>query len=168
MATTTVVLPSIGRPARAERVGGRGRAAEIHFVKAIDNSQVRREVDPRARREAFALLGLSLLIFSLLFVYAWQHFQCVRYGYDLEQLRQQQASLEEWNRHLRLEKAALENPERIGTLAREQLGLVPLDPRQVIPLARSADASAPSASAPELAGNLPAAVPLAEGAAREP
>jgi cell division protein FtsL len=108
---------------------------EFYYVKHIDNSRLRREVDPVKRRECFSLLGLCLVVFFSGLVFAWQHFQCVQYGYRIEQLKEQKATAEGWNHQLRLERASLADPERIDRLARKELGLQPPSPQQVIPVA---------------------------------
>ncbi|HXJ95997.1 MAG TPA: cell division protein FtsL [Terriglobia bacterium] len=132
MATAARSLPAHRhRPPRAP-IAGRAPLREVYFVKHIDNSRIVREVDGAKRRECYALVGLLALGFALSFIYAWQHFQCVRYGYQIEQLRQQQHALAEWNRGLRLEEASLEDPKLIDTEARTQLGLREPDPRQVL------------------------------------
>lgn len=133
MATITATLPRRrGRP-RNRPAAGRG-FPDLYVVKRIDNSRLRREVDPAKRRECFTLLGLGVMAFLFLLLFAWQHFQCVQYGYQIEQLKSQRASLEQWNHELRLEHAALSDPERIDTLARQELGLVVPAPQQVIRL----------------------------------
>jgi cell division protein FtsL len=101
-------------------------------MKQIDNSRLRREVDPERRRECFSLLGLGILVFLSGLLFAGQHFQCVRNGYQIEQLKTERAAMEEWNHQLRLEQASLADPQRIDTLARRELGLVSPHPRQVI------------------------------------
>jgi hypothetical protein len=73
-----------------------------------------------------------VVAFALLFAYAWQHFQCVRYGYLIEQLRQQKHALAEGNRGLRLQEASLEDPQVIDVEARTELGLREPDPTQVL------------------------------------
>jgi hypothetical protein len=83
---------------------------------------------------------------------AWQHFQCVWGGYQLEQSKAERADLEEQNHQLRLERAALADPERIDTLARTQLGMVSPGPQQVIRLGESALAEV-ALEGPELARN---------------
>jgi cell division protein FtsL len=105
---------------------------ELYFVKRIDNSSLRREVDPVRRRECYSLLGLGVVAFLFCLVFAWQHFQCVQYGYQIEQLKAQQQTLEQWNHQLRLEQASLTDPQRIDRLARQELGLVAPSPQQVI------------------------------------
>jgi cell division protein FtsL len=112
-----------------------------------------REVDLERRRECFSLLGLGVLVFLFVLLFAWQHFQCVRYGYQIETFKAERAMLEEQNHQLRLEQAALADPERIDTLARTRLGMVLPKPQQVIQASRPV----PAASAfgnPELARNL--------------
>jgi cell division protein FtsL len=132
---------------------GRASLPEFYFVKHIDNSRLVREVDAERRRECFSLLGLGTLVFLFVLFFAWQHFQCVRNGYQIEQLKSACATLEEQNHQLRLEQAALADPERIDTLARTRLGMVSPGPEQVI----RADVPAPAAGAvsgPELARNF--------------
>ncbi len=158
MATAAITLPRPRRAPRNQPVTGRAPLPEIYFVKTIDNSRLRREVDPSKRRQCFCLLGLGVLGFIFVFLFAHQHFQRLRYGYQIEQLKADRASLEEWNRQLRLEQARLADPQRIDTLARRQLGLVPAGARQVVDLG---DLSAPAASprSSEVASNFPARTP---------
>lgn len=136
---------------RSQPVSGRTSLPVFYTVKCIDNSRLRREVNPEQRRECFALLGLGVLIFGFVFLFAWQHFQCVRYGYQIEQLKLQQATLEEWNHKLRIEQASLADPQRIDILAR-QSGLASPSPQQVIRVGPSG--SAPISN-PEMARIIP-------------
>ena len=152
MATIASTLP---RP-RARRpqnppAAGRASSPVNTYVKRIDNSRLRREVDREKRRECYGLLGLGILVFLFGLCYAWQHFQGVRYGYQIEQLKCKRADLEESNRGLRLRQASLEDPQRIDTLARQGLGLEPPKPQQVIPLG---GAIAAPAGRPEFADNF--------------
>jgi cell division protein FtsL len=125
-------------------VAGRAVYPEIYFVKQIDNSRLRREVDREKRRECFSLLGLGLLVLVFSMLFAWQHFQCLRYGYQIEELKKQRTTLQECNHRLQLEEAALANPQRIETLARTELGLTSPEPRQVIPVGGLEPSSAES------------------------
>ena len=140
MATTTVPFPLTRRrskrsvrrpqPAPARRAG----FLEVCFVKRIDNSRLRRQVNPERRRQCFTLLSLGGIVFGAFLMLAWQHFQCVRFGYGIQQLKNQQSSLVELNRELRLEQASLADPQRIDQLARKRLGLATPAPEQIIPL----------------------------------
>jgi cell division protein FtsL len=89
-------------------------------------------VDPVKRRECYGMLGLGILAFLFLSLFAWQHFQCVQFGYRIEQLKAQKSTLEQWNHQLRLEHASLADPQRIDQLARGKLGLASPGPQQVI------------------------------------
>jgi len=151
MATAAVTIPRPKRRPRTQPATGRACVTDIYFVKRIDNSRLRREVDREKRRECFCLLGLGVLVFLFGLLIAWQHFQCVRDGYQAEELRIQRSALEEWNRQLRLEQAALQDPQRVDRLAREGLGLVPPDPQQVI---RMDGAEGGAGGSPEFARNF--------------
>ncbi len=156
MATATVALP---RPKRArkltvERVGGRASMPDVYYLKPIDNSRLRREVDRETRRECFCLLGLGILVFLFALLFAWQSFQFVRDGYQIEEVRKQRAALEEWNRQLRLQHASLADPQRIDAKARNELGLGLPHPQQVIRVGGGASTTV-EAGAEEFARNLP-------------
>jgi cell division protein FtsL len=151
MATAAVALPKTRRRPRNVPAAGRANFPEFYFVKHIDNSRLVREVDVERRRECFSLLGLGVLVFLFVLLFAWQHFQCVRYGYQIEQIKTERATLEEQNHQLRLEQAALADPERIDTLARTRLGMVSPSPKQVIQVGEPEPAALES---PEMARNL--------------
>lgn len=153
MATVTTTFPRPQRAPRHRPVAGRESFPEIHFLKRIDNSRLRREVDPEKRRECFGLLGLFVPIFFIVMLFAWTHFQCVRYGYRIEQLKQEVATLEESNHGLKLKQAALADPQRIDALARQELGLSLPGPKQVTP---TTGERAVAPSRPEFARNFSA------------
>jgi cell division protein FtsL len=140
MATLAATLPRTRRSRKPRRNNPNQLSfPEFYFVKRIDNSRLKREVDPVRRRECVSLLCLSVVVFLFVLVFAWQHFQCVQFGYRIAQVKSQKASLEQWNHQLRLERASLADPERIDYLARKRLGLVPPDPNQVIRVAPAND-----------------------------
>jgi cell division protein FtsL len=135
MATAPAIIPEIQKgPRLAASRAGRSQARELLFEKRIDNSRLYREVDPEKHRECFALLGMAALGFMFVFFFAWEHFRCVRYGYEIEQLRSQQAALAVWNQKLHLEQALLADPQRIDRLARADLGLAPPQTQQIVRL----------------------------------
>jgi cell division protein FtsL len=148
MATAAVTLPKPRRRPANPLAGGRARFPEIYFVKHIDNSRLVREVDQEKRRECFSLLRLGILVFLSVLLFSWQHLQCVRAGYEIEDLKAQRAAQQEWNHQLRLEQAALADPQRIDRLARKDLGMVSPSPQQVI---QWGGADAPSPPQPESA-----------------
>jgi len=132
MATVAVSLPGSKRRPRNQPVAGRALYPEIYFVKHIDNSRLLREVDHEKRRECFSLLALGTLAFLFIMLFAWQHFECVRYGYMIQQLKQEQSEMVERNHTLKVQFASLSDPQRIDTLARSELGLAPPKPDQII------------------------------------
>jgi cell division protein FtsL len=115
---------------------------EVYFAKPIDNSRLVKVSDPRRTREMAAFSFTVVVLFSLVMVYAWQHFSAVEYGYRIEQLKAQRDSGVELNRALRLEEASLRSPERIDVLAR-QMGLASPQAGQVVRLENSPDSGVP-------------------------
>lgn len=154
MATAAQVLPAPRRRSRQTLASGRAPVREVYFVKRIDNSRLVREVDHTRHRKFCALAGLTGLAFLLCFAYAWQHFQCVRYCYQIEQLRQRQISLEKWNRELKAEEQRLDNTEFIEGKAQSELGLKPADPAQVVNADQMPDGQF-SPAEPQLAESRP-------------
>jgi hypothetical protein len=94
MATTAITLPNARRRPRNTPAAGRASLPEFYFRKHIDNSRLKREVDVERRRECFGLLGLGTLVFLFVFMLAYQHFQSVRLGYEVEQLKAESKVLE--------------------------------------------------------------------------
>jgi hypothetical protein len=154
MATAAQVLPATRQRSRQTLASGRAPVREVYFVKRIDNSRLVREVDHSRHRECYALAGLIGVAFLLCFAYAWQHFQCVRYGYQIEQVRQRQISLEKWNRELKAEEQGLDNREFINGRAQSELGLKPADPAQVVNADQMPDGQF-SPAEPQLAESRP-------------
>lgn len=62
----------------------------------------------------------------------WTHVAAVRLGYALTEAAEQNKTLNEQNKGLRVEVAALKAPDRLEHLARETYGLQPPTPAQVI------------------------------------
>lgn len=91
--------------------------------KSIDNSQVVREVDPRASRDLWTLLVLVAALVAGLVLYAWPNLQLRQAATAKEELSRERDRLLEQNRKLRLEKAALEDLRRVEAIATRELGL---------------------------------------------
>ncbi|MGH9488612.1 MAG: hypothetical protein ACRD04_13615 [Terriglobales bacterium] len=107
---------------------------EIYFRQQIDNSRVVRVADPRRRHEQRFCLLAVVALFLFGFGYSWMRFATVRLGYELQSARQQEARLEQWNRGLELQQAALDGPQRIYGLAHARFGLAAALPGQVLAL----------------------------------
>ena len=82
-----------------------------------------------------------MLLFS-----AWQHFELLRHGYQIERMQQERAAEEEINRHLRLEIETLKAPKRIEKIATEQLHLVAPSRGQAIVIERVTSPASPEKS----------------------
>jgi cell division protein FtsL len=171
MATAPVLVPELQRPLRPvvplRGTSGRSQPREVLFEKAIDNSRLYREVDPEKHRQCFTLLGMVGLAFIFVFFFAWEHFRCVRYGYEIEQLKSQRTALTVWNERLHLEQALLADPQRIDRLARADLGLTPPGSQQIVRLDGSRGQSRHS-NDPVFARNFESLAPAARGNPREP
>lgn len=107
---------------------------EIYFRQQIDNSRLVRAANPAARRERRLLVGAVALLLALGWGYCWQRYAAVQLGYQLAGARHQAAQLEQWNRGLELQQAALTNPGRIYALATARLGMRSAEPGQVLAL----------------------------------
>jgi cell division protein FtsL len=93
--------------------------------KAIDNSQVVREVDPRSSRDLWWLVAVVSTLVLGLVLYAWPHLQVRQVDGERVRMSREREQLVEANRKLRLEKASLENLKRVEQIAVRDLGLRP-------------------------------------------
>jgi cell division protein FtsL len=107
---------------------------EFFTVKQIDNSRLVRPKAPNRVRECLRLVALGGMLTLCALLYAWQHFETIQLGYQLESLRNDRAQAAELNQELKLEVAGLQAPGRIDTIARRQLGLTVPVPGQVAPM----------------------------------
>ncbi len=106
---------------------------EYVTVKKIDNSRRVRPTAPNAMREWTRVLAFGTVLAGGGLLYAWQHFQCLQLGYQLEELKAERAQASELNSQLKLEAAALKSPMRIDAIARRQLGLTAPVPGELTP-----------------------------------
>jgi len=112
--------------------------------KAIDNSHVVREVDPRSSRDLWLLLLLAAALVGGLVLYAWPSLEIRQTSLAREQMSKERERLLEENRKLRLEKAALENLHRVETIARRDLGLATPAPQKLVVVERPREVPAGS------------------------
>ena len=119
---------------------------EYAIRKDVRNNPIVREVDEARQRELWKSLGVAGLLVLLLLFSAWQHFELLRHGYQVEALQRERAVEEETARRLRLEIETLQSPARIEALAIEQLHLVAPSRDEAIVIERVVPADPPASS----------------------
>ena len=97
-----------------------------HFLKSkqVRNEHLVRKLDARPHRELFMVALTGLALTAAVIAFAFPHFEMIRLGYRMEELRQQREELIETKRHLELQRATELSPSRIESIAIEQLGMV--------------------------------------------
>ncbi len=116
---------------------------EFYFTRHLDNSRLVKASDPVRVREMRVFAAALTVLFSLIMVYAVQHFSALESSYSVESEKQVRDQLREENRQLRLSEAQLSQPGRIDGMAR-QLGLAAPQPGQVVHPSAHPDTGAPS------------------------
>jgi len=119
---------------------------EYAIKKDVRNNPIVREVDEERQRELWKTVGVASFLVIVLLFSAWQHFELLRHGYQLEELQRQQAAEQDITQHLRLEIDTLRAPKRIEALAMSQLHLVTPSRDEAIVLERVAPAEPPAKS----------------------
>lgn len=100
--------------------------------KRVGNEQLVREVDRKRHRELVMLAITGLALAAAVLAYAWQHFEMIRIGYRVEELRLEQERLLKVQRQLSLERATLTSPGRVESIATHQLGMTPPTVSQIV------------------------------------
>jgi hypothetical protein len=113
---------------------------EYAIKKDIRNNPVVREVDRQQKRDFLRTVAVTALIVGMLLFSAWQHFEIVRNGYAVEQLRQLYASEVSINRQLRLNLDVLRAPQLIERRAVNELHMVPPAPGSTMVVQRAVQA----------------------------
>jgi cell division protein FtsL len=119
---------------------------EYAIRKDVRNNPIVREVDEARQREMWKSVGIAGFLVVVLLFSAWQHFELLRHGYQIEQMQRDRATEEETGRRLRLEIETLKSPKRIEALATEQLHLVAPSRDEAIVIERVLPADPPAAS----------------------
>jgi cell division protein FtsL len=119
---------------------------EYAIKKDVRNNPIVREVDDARQRELWKSVGVAGILVLVLLVSAWQHFELLRHGYQVEELQRQRAAEEDIARRLRLEIDTLKSPQRIESLATQQLHLVTPNRDEAIVIERVVPAEPPASS----------------------
>lgn len=121
-------------------------AFEYAIKKDVRNNPIVREVDEARQRELWKSGGIAALLVLLVLFSAWQHFELLRHGYQVEEMQREKAEQEEVGRQYRLEIDTLRSPRRIEALAMERLHLVAPTSAEAIVIERAVAAEAPAPS----------------------
>jgi cell division protein FtsL len=106
-------------------------------------SNLRQKRSRLFRKAGVAALVCSIACMMLLIV--WQSVQVRKVGYEIEALKKEKAEYARVNKNLQIETATLTSPDRIESLARDEIGMtVPVD-KQIVLVKRVARGSGPAA-----------------------
>jgi cell division protein FtsL len=119
---------------------------EYAIKKDVRNNPIVREIDQARQRQLWRTAGISAVLVLVLLFSAWQTFELIRHGYDIQRLERERASEEEINRHLRLEIETLRSPKRIEDMAIKELKLVAPDRDKAIVIERVTPTEPPDKS----------------------
>ena len=124
----------------------KGEAFEYAIKKDVRNNPIVREVDRERHREMWRSTLIGVFLVLVLLFSAWQHFELLRHGYQLEQMQRERANEEAVNRHLRLEIETLRSPARIERMATGRLRMVAPSAEDAIVIERVIPTPAPPRS----------------------
>jgi cell division protein FtsL len=119
---------------------------EYAIKKDVRNNPIVREIDETRHREMWKWVGVAGFLVLVLLFSAWQHFEILRHGYQIEQVERERAVEEETKRRLLLEIETLRSPKRIEALATERLHLVAPSRDEAIVIERVQPADPPAKS----------------------
>jgi cell division protein FtsL len=119
---------------------------EYDIQRDFRNNSVVRKIDKTRQRELWRSVAIGFCLVSVVLFSAWQHFELLRHGYEIEEMKEVHAHELELNRHLRLEVETLRSPRRIEQIATEQLNLVAPTPAEAQVVERITPAAPPDGS----------------------
>jgi cell division protein FtsL len=108
------------------------RGSRFTLTKAVRNEQLVRELDRKRHHELLLVALTGFVLTVAVIVYAWPHFEMIRLGYRMEELRERREELIGVKYHLELQRATEVDPARIESIAREELGMVYPTPEQSV------------------------------------
>lgn len=96
------------------------------------NYGINSELDVHMLSELMRIIIALAVVAGALLFYSWIRSQIVNTGYESQTLFAEEESLLRIHQGLVLDKEVLRNPERIDTIARNELGMAPMHPYQII------------------------------------
>ena len=109
---------------------------EYAIRKDVRNNPIVRELDKARHQELWTSVGMAAFLVLVLLVSAWQHFELLQHGYEVEQMQRERAVEEDAARQLRLEIETLRSLKRVEMLATGELHLVAPTAHQAIVIER--------------------------------
>jgi cell division protein FtsL len=119
---------------------------EYAIKKDVRNNPIVREVDEARQRQLWRSVAIGGFLVLVILFSAWQHFELLRHGYEIQRMQRERAAEEDVNRHLRLEIETLRSPGRIERIALKELHLVAPSRDQAIVLERVTPSAPPGKS----------------------
>ena len=119
---------------------------EYAIRKDVRNNPIVRELDKARQRELWKSVGMAAFLVLVLLVAAWQHFELLQRGYEVEQMQRERAVEEDAARQLRLEIETLRSLKRVEKLATGELHLVAPTADEAIVIERAMPADPASTS----------------------
>jgi len=119
---------------------------EYAIKKDVRNNPIVREVDEARQQQLWRSAAIGGFLVLVILFSAWQHFELLRHGYEIQRMQRERAAEEDVNRHLRLEIETLRSPSRIEWIATKDLHLVTPTREQAIVLERVTPSAPPEKS----------------------
>jgi cell division protein FtsL len=105
---------------------------EYYTVKRIDNSRLTRPMAPARLKDYWRRVAVGSAMAACLLMYTWQHFECIRLRYEVQQLEADRAQAAATNKRLHVEVSSLTSPGRVNTIAQNELGLTVHAPGEAV------------------------------------
>jgi len=118
---------------------------EYAIKKDVRNNPIVREADRQQGHEFLRTAGMWGLILSMGLFAAWQHFEVIFHGYEIEKVIREKTEEEAINRRLRLQIETLRSPERIERIATTDLRMIVPPASSTLVIERVAPVSADKA-----------------------
>ena len=100
--------------------------------RPVHNVYLVRERDRQRRRELLQIVVVALPLALALLAYIWLNVEVLDSGYRIDAADRQLRTLEQEERRLKLEAAALAHPAALERRAADELGLAPPRPEQLL------------------------------------
>ena len=119
---------------------------EYAIKKDVRNNPIVRELDEARQRQLWGSVATCGLLVVVILFSAWQRFELLGHGYEIQRMQRARAAEIEINRHLRLEIETLRSPSRIEKIALKELHLVAPTRDQAIVIERVTPSAPPEKS----------------------